>query len=71
MSPLQAALPREMYVDPAAWLRERDRVLFGEWFCVGRTDDLGLLRPGRVAVLVLVGGSGVGNPPQPRARHPA
>ena len=57
MSPLQAALPREMYVDPAAWLRERDRVLFGEWFCVGRTDDLGLLRDGRVAVLDVVGES--------------
>ena len=57
MSPLQAALPREMYVDPAAWLRERDRVLFGEWFCVGRTDDLGLRPPGRVAVVDVVGES--------------
>ena len=43
---LQAALPREMYVDPDAWLRERDLVLFGEWFCVGRLDDLGLDRAG-------------------------
>ena len=39
---LQAALPREMYVDDAAWARERERVLFGEWTCVGRVDDLGL-----------------------------
>ena len=41
-SGLQAALPRAMYVDDAHWQRERDRVLFGEWFCVGRMADLGL-----------------------------
>ena len=57
MSPLQAALPREMYVDPAAWRRERDRVLWGEWFCVGRVDDLGLVGTGRVAVVDVVGES--------------
>lgn len=28
---LQAALPREMYVDERAWLAERDAVLFGQW----------------------------------------
>ncbi len=44
VSPLQAALPREMYVDRATWLRERDRVLFGEWFCVGRTERPGAPR---------------------------
>jgi glycine betaine catabolism A len=54
---LQAALPKEMYVDPAHWTRERDRVLFGEWFCAGRRDDLGLDSPGRVAVLDVVGES--------------
>jgi glycine betaine catabolism A len=54
---LQAALPREMYVDEAAWLRERDRVLFREWYCVGRRDDLGLAEPGRVAVVDVVGES--------------
>ena len=32
---LQAALPREMYVDEGAWRAEREAVLFGEWFCVG------------------------------------
>jgi len=33
---LQAALPREMYVDGEQWRRERDAVLYGEWFCLGR-----------------------------------
>ena len=46
--PLQAALPREMYVDPATWLTERDLALYGQWFCLGRTDDLGLGDPSRV-----------------------
>lgn len=54
---LQAALPREMYVDVAAFERERDRVLFGEWFCVGRRADLGLDEPRRVAVVDVVGES--------------
>ena len=54
---LQAALPREMYVDPGAFAVERDRVLYGEWFCVGRRADLGLHEPGRVAVVDVVGES--------------
>ncbi len=54
---LQAALPREMYVDPGAFAVERDRVLYGEWFCVGRRADLGLDEPGRVAVVDVVGES--------------
>ena len=57
MNDLQAALPREMYVDEAAWLRERDRVLFREWYCVGRLDDLGLASANRVAVVDVVGES--------------
>ena len=57
MSPLQPALPREMYVDRDAWLRERDRVLYAEWFCVGRTGDLGLAHRGRVAVVDVAGES--------------
>lgn len=57
MSDLQAALPREMYVDPAAFAREREVVLYGEWFCVGRVADLGLDSPGRVAVVDVVGES--------------
>jgi Rieske 2Fe-2S family protein len=54
---LQAALPREMYVDPATFAGERDRVLYAEWFCVGRLADLGLADPGRVAVVDVVGES--------------
>ena len=59
---LQAALPREMYVDPATFAVERDRVLYAEWFCVGRLADLGLTPspsspPGRVAVVDVVGES--------------
>jgi Rieske 2Fe-2S family protein len=54
---LQAALPRELYVDPQAWLAEREAVLFGQWFCVGRLDDLGLHEPSRVVVVDVVGES--------------
>ena len=32
-------------------------MLYGEWFCVGRTADLGLSEPGRVAVVDVVGES--------------
>ncbi len=55
---LQAALPREMYVDAAHWAVERDAVLYGEWYCVGRVDDLGLATPKR-AVAVDVAGESV------------
>jgi len=54
---LQAALPREMYVDPVAFARERDILLYGEWFCIGRQVDLGLAKPGSVAVVDVVGES--------------
>jgi Rieske 2Fe-2S family protein len=54
---LQAALPRDMYVDERTWLAERETVLFGQWFCVGRTDDLGLTTPSRVVVVDVVGES--------------
>jgi glycine betaine catabolism A len=54
---LQAALPREMYVDPAAWSRERELVLFREWTCVGRRADLGLDAPERVVVVEVLGES--------------
>ncbi len=54
---LQPALPKERYVDPAAWHEERDRVLHRGWFCVGREGDLGLDRPGRLAVVDVVGES--------------
>ncbi len=54
---LEAALPKAMYVDESTWLAEREAVLFGEWFCVGRRDALGLTEPSRVAVVDVVGES--------------
>jgi Rieske 2Fe-2S family protein len=54
---LQAALPRERYVDDATWRDEREAVLYGEWFCVGRRDDLGLDQPRRLAVVDVAGES--------------
>ena len=54
---LQAALPREMYVDPQAWSAERDAVLFGEWYCLGRLDDLGLAGPAKVLSVDVAGES--------------
>lgn len=58
MASLQQALPRRMYVDEDTWRVERDAVLYGEWFCLGRRDDLGLDAPHRVAVAD-VGGESV------------
>ncbi len=57
MSELQPALPKRMYVDSDQFTVERDRALFTGWFCVGRLDDLGLDRPGRLAVVDVVGES--------------
>ncbi len=57
MSELQAALPKEMYVDAAAWGREREQVMTREWTCVGRRVDLGLSEPERVLVLDVLGES--------------
>jgi glycine betaine catabolism A len=59
---LQAALPREHYVDPAAWATEREQVLARAWTCMGRLHELGLadggrLTPGRLAVVELLGES--------------
>jgi Rieske 2Fe-2S family protein len=54
---LQAALPRELYVDADRWAVERERVLYGEWYCVGRLDDLGLAAPKRVATVDVAGES--------------
>src|SRR4051794_11343105 len=54
---LQAALPREMYVDHQSWLAEREAVLFGEWYCLGRVDDLGLATPHRALTVHVVGES--------------
>ncbi len=54
---LQAALPRDFYVDESRWRAEREAVLHSEWFCAGRLDDLGLDGPGRLAVVDVAGES--------------
>ena len=46
-----------MYVDEQTWRVEREAVLFGEWFCVGRLDELGLAEPSRVVVVDVAGES--------------
>ena len=66
---LQAALPREMYVDAEQWAVERDAVLFGEWYCVGRVDDLGLASPRRVVAVDVAGESVEVTPGQDGAQH--
>ena len=64
MAGLQAALPREHYVDGATHVAERERVLLREWTCIGRLADLGFsewgsasLLPERLAVVDLHGES--------------
>jgi Rieske 2Fe-2S family protein len=57
MGKLQAALPREHYVDPATWAVEREQVMTRAWTCVGRLTELGLTTPGRLAVVALHGES--------------
>ena len=54
---LQSALPREMYVDQDTWLVEREAVLFGQWFCIGRVDDLGLDASSRALAVEVAGES--------------
>ena len=54
---LQPALPKDMYVDPEHWLREREQVLLNSWTCVGRVDDLGLDTPNKLAVVDVLGES--------------
>jgi Rieske 2Fe-2S family protein len=56
-SVMQRALGKEHYVDAGAFTVERERVLGREWFCVGRADALGLDRPGRLAVVSVLGES--------------
>jgi glycine betaine catabolism A len=51
MAELQAALPREFYVDEARHRIERDRVLAREWTCVERLDELGLTAAGSSSLL--------------------
>ncbi len=37
---MEPTLPRQAYVDGAAFARERDRVMWREWFCVGRESEI-------------------------------
>ena len=55
MAGLQRALPASSYLDEAACRRERDRLLFGEWFCAGRADQVE--RPGSMVVVEVAGES--------------
>jgi glycine betaine catabolism A len=42
MGALQAALPAPYYIDAEHWTRERELVLYREWFCAGRVSAYGL-----------------------------
>lgn len=66
---MQEALPKEMYVDEAAWRVEREAVLHSEWFCVGRLDALGLAEPSRVVVVDVAGESVLVTSDEDRALH--
>ncbi len=57
MTGMEAALPREHYVDEATWRHERDVVLRREWTCAGRVHELGLDAPERLAVVEVLGES--------------
>jgi Rieske 2Fe-2S family protein len=63
MGALQAALPASYYIDAEHWIRERERVLHREWFCVGRRSAYGLgsvdgaPATGRLAVVDVAGES--------------
>ena len=51
MTELQPALDRHHYVSPESWDVERTQVLFSEWTCLGRLDELGLSAAGAAALL--------------------
>ncbi len=57
MASLQPALPKQHYVDPAAFAVERDRVLATSGTAPAGSSELGLGRPGRLAVLDVLGES--------------
>ena len=39
--PLELSLPKESFVSEEEFRRERDVILFADWFCVGRAERLG------------------------------
>jgi Rieske 2Fe-2S family protein len=51
MTELQPALDRHHYVSPESWDVERTQVLFSEWTCLGRLDELGLCAAGTAELL--------------------
>jgi Rieske 2Fe-2S family protein len=57
MASLQPALPKEHYIDVMSWQREKELILFREWFCAGRLTDLKLDAAGRLAVVDVAGES--------------
>ncbi|CAN5874978.1 aromatic ring-hydroxylating dioxygenase subunit alpha [soil metagenome] len=40
LNAVEPTLPRAAYVDDAVFARERDRVMWREWFCVGRAAEI-------------------------------
>jgi Rieske 2Fe-2S family protein len=60
-----------MYVDERSWETELEAVIYGEWFCVGRRDDLRLDEPRRLAVVDVAGESILVTSDEQRALHAA
>ena len=53
--PLEKTLPSDYYRSPQIFARERERIFFREWICVGRDSDLP--NPGDSTVLNVLGQS--------------
>ena len=53
--PLDRSLPRASYVDEAEFRRERDAILFAEWFCAGRAEQVA--GPGDYLTIAVAGES--------------
>ncbi|HEX3235468.1 MAG TPA: aromatic ring-hydroxylating dioxygenase subunit alpha [Gemmatimonadales bacterium] len=54
-SPLERTLDREYYLSDQIFAREKDRIFFREWFCVGREEELP--QPGAYTVKTVAGES--------------
>jgi glycine betaine catabolism A len=53
--PLERSLPRASYVEEAEFAREREALLFGAWFCVGRAESVP--QPGQYLTAAVAGES--------------
>src|SRR5690242_2139938 len=40
--PLELSLPKASFTSEAEFCRERDAILFADWFCVGRAERLAM-----------------------------